>query len=411
MPEPAKVAAIRALLPATAAGIYLNAGTAGPMPSETQRAMDEQAQRELAVGRGLPDLLPEILERMGEARAAVAAVIVAAAEDVALTHSVSDGLNLLVNALPWQPGDRVLSTRHEHPGGLGPLLSLRDRLGVEIEFVDLGDGRDDDRTVAAFAAALERPARAILASHVLWTTGAVLPIRRLGELARSAGAVMIADGAQAAGAIPVSVEELAVDAYALAGHKWLLGPEGMAALWVRRGLADSVIPAHASFLSYEVFDPQRPVLRAGARRFEATGYHRPSIVGLARSCGWISMYVGLPWAQERATRLAAGAADRLAGIPGVTLVTPRTAMATLVTFRIAGWPAAAAVEELGSRAFAILRDLPMLDALRISVGFWTTEEELDRFADAVELLAGHTPETIPPRRTLTILGSDDRPIG
>ena len=75
----------------------------------------------------------------------------------------------------------------------------------------------------------------------------------------------------------------------------------------------------------------------------------------------------------------------MAAIPGVTLVTPRGAMATLVTFRIAGWPAAAAVEELGSRAFAILRDLPMIDALRISVGFWTTEEELDRFADAVEL--------------------------
>ena len=53
----------------------------------------------------------------------------------------------------------------------------------------------------------------------------------------------------------------------------------------------------------------------------------------------------------------------------------------------------------------------MLDAIRISVGFWTTEEELDRFADAVELVAGHTPETIPPRRTLTILGSDGRPIG
>ncbi len=242
MPEPAKVAAIRALLPATGAGIYLNAGTAGPMPSETQRAMDEQAQRELAVGRGLPDLLPEILERMGEARAAVAAVIVAAPDDVALTHSVSDGLNLLVNALPWAPGDRVLTTRHEHPGGLGPLLALRERLGVEVEFVDVGDGGDDERTIAAFAAALERPARAILASHVLWTTGAVLPIRRLGELARSAGAVMIADGAQAAGAIPVSVEELAVDAYAIAGHKWLLGPEGMAALWVRRGLADSRDP-------------------------------------------------------------------------------------------------------------------------------------------------------------------------
>jgi L-cysteine/cystine lyase len=411
MPEPAKVAAVRALLPATGAGIYLNAGTAGPMPTETQRAMDEQAQRELAIGRGLPDLLPEILERMAEARAAVAAVVVADPDDVALTHGVSDGLNLVVNALPWQAGDRVLTTRHEHPGGLGPLVALRDRLGVELTLVDVGDGGDDERTVAAFAEALERPARAMLASHVTWTTGATLPVGRLGELARAAGVVSIIDGAQAAGAIPVSVEGLGVDAYALAGHKWLLGPEGMGALWVRRGLADSVVPAHATFLSFKAFDLDHPELHPGARRFESTSFHRPSVVGLARSCGWLSMYVGLPWAYERAARLASWASDRLAAIPGVTLVTPTSTMATLVTFRIAGWPAAGAVAELAARTFAILRDMPMLDALRISVGFWNSEEELERFAEGVELLARHTPETLPPRRTLTILGSDDRPIG
>ena len=171
----------------------------------------------------------------------------------------------------------MLTTRHEHPGGLGPLLALRERLGVEVEFVDLGDGGDDEQTIGAFAAALERPARAILASHVLWTTGAVLPIRRLGELARSAGAVMIADGAQAAGAIPVSVEELAVDAYAIAGHKWLLGPEGMAALWVRRGLADSVTPAHAS---YPVVRGVRPAAAGAAgRRPAVRGDGLPPTVG------------------------------------------------------------------------------------------------------------------------------------
>ena len=79
-------------------------------------------------------------------------------------------------------------------------------------------------------------------------------------------------------------------------------------------------------------------------------------------------------------------------------------MATLVTFRIAGWPASAALAELGARVFAIARTIDSLDALRISVGFFNTEEELERFAEAVALLAAHTPETIPPRRTLTILG-------
>src|SRR5262245_56419439 len=71
MPEPQKVAAIRDLLPATGAGIYLDAGTAGPLPAETQRAMDEQARRELATGRAGPDREDETRERIDEARAAV----------------------------------------------------------------------------------------------------------------------------------------------------------------------------------------------------------------------------------------------------------------------------------------------------------------------------------------------------
>jgi L-cysteine/cystine lyase len=245
-------------------------------------------------------------------------------------------------------------------------------------------------------------------SHVLWTTGAVLPLARLGAVARDAGAVSIIDGAQSAGAIPVMLEDLGVDAYAVPGQKWLLGPEGMGALWVRRGLADSVTPATAGYLAYAV--TSTGTLHPGARRFEASGFHRPSITGFARSLGWLSMYVGLPWAMARAGALAAAAYDRLAAIPGVGMVSPRSALGTLVTFRIDGWSAAAARPELGSRAFAIIRDLPTIDALRISVGFWNTEAELDRFAETVELLARHTPDTIPARRTLAVLGGDDGPL-
>lgn len=387
MPEPAKVAAVRSLLPATGAGIYLNAGTSGPMSTETLRAMDEQAQRELTTGRGHPDLAFETLERLNEARAAVAAVLVADPDAITIGHGNVDGLRLALGAMGWRAGDRVLTTAHEAPGTAALLGDLAEGEGVEVEVVDLVGGNDgeagDDAVVAAFASALDRPARAIVVSHVLPTTGAVLPIRQIGDLARGAGASLLVDGAQAAGAIPVSVEELGVEAYAVPAWTWLLGPEGMGAVWTRAsGMAS--VPAEL---------------------------HRPSIVGFARTCGWLSMYVGLPWAQERATRLAAAALDRLASIPGVTPLTPRARMATLVSFRIAGWTAAAARDELQARVFAILADVPAIDALRISVGFWATEEELERFLDAVELLARHTPSTLPPRRTLTILGSDDRPLG
>ena len=409
MPEADKVAAVRSLLPATRAGIYLNAGTCGPIPADSQRAMEEQAARDLSVGRAHVSLGPEALARMDEARAGVAAALVADPADIALTHSTTDGINLVLSAVPWGPGDRVITTNQEHVGVFGPLSALRERLGVEVEALDIGYGGDDDATVAAFARALERPARAVVLSHVLWTTGAVLPVDRIGVLARAAGATSLIDGAQAAGAIPVRLDELHVDAYAMPGQKWLLGPEGMGALWVRRAFADAAVPLTAGYLSFASFEGVAPVLHPGARRFEATTFHRPSVVGFARSLGWLSMYVGLPWAQARAMSLAAGLADRLASIPGVSVVTPRPARGTLVTFRIGGWRATEALDELGPRSFAILRDVPGLDAIRCSVGFWNTAEELDRVANVVELVARHTPDSLPPRR-LAVLGSDDAPI-
>ncbi|MBI3746491.1 MAG: hypothetical protein HY264_08235, partial [Chloroflexi bacterium] len=99
------------------------------------------------------------------------------------------------------------------------------------------------------------------------------------------------------------------------------------------------------------------------------------------------------------------AAEALAGIEGVELITPRHQMGTLVTFRIAGWDCQKALEELAARTFSVARTIPHLDALRISVGFFTSDEEIDRFVDGVRLLAAHSPDAMPPRRSLAILGS------
>jgi L-cysteine/cystine lyase len=200
------------------------------------------------------------------------------------------------------------------------------------------------------------------------------------------------------------MDEVGADLYALPAQKWLLGPEGMGALAVDRRLLAS-IPSQAGGYSFERVDGRGTAeWWPSARRFEASGYHRPSVTGMARSIGWLSMYVGLDFVHRRGTELAARTADRLAAIPGVELLTPRHRMATLVTIRIAGWPAQAIVDELGGRVFAVTRTIPALDGVRFSVGFFNSEAELDRLAEAVELLAAHAPETLPPRRTLTILG-------
>jgi len=403
LPDAEKLAAIREALPALSAGIYLNTGSAGPLPAETAAAMADMASRERDVGRGHVDVFEESLVRLAEARAAVAAVLGTNVDAVALTHSATDAMNAGSLALDWRAGGHVVTTRSEHPGGLGAPYALRER-GVEITFVDAGDDGDDARTLEAFDAAITPGTRLVALSHVQWTTGAVLPVADIAALAHRRGALVIVDGAQAAGAIPFRFDELDVDLYAVPAQKWLLGPEGMGALVVAPDLVERLVPAMGGGFSFERSDSNgEAVWWRDARRFEASNYHIPSVVGMARSLGWLSMYVGLDYVHRRGTAMARAAADRLAAIDGVTLLTPVDRMGTLVVFRIAGWPADAALDELGSRVFAIARTIPSLDAIRISVGFFNAEDELERFAGAVELLAGHTPSTLPPRRLLPIL--------
>ncbi len=408
LPDDEKLAAIRQALPALSAGIYLNTGSAGPLPRETAKAMADLAEYELTVGRGAPDYHLQAIERMAEARAAVAAILTADVDTVALTHSTTDGMNAAAWGLDWRPGDRAVTSNLEHAGGMAPLLALRDRLGVDLRVVDVGDGGDDERIVAAFEAAIDVRTRLVAISHVAWTTGAILPVGEIAEIAHRAGAFVLVDGAQAAGAIPVDVSALAADAYAVGAQKWLLGPEGMGALWVAPWAADRLRPTFAGYFGFDQPGtrlPYRPF--ADARRFEWGNYHRPSVLGFARSCGWLAMFVGLDYVYRRGAALGRRTADALAAIGGVEVISPRDKLGPLVTFRIAGWPADEALDELGRRAFAIARTVPDTDRLRLSVGFFNTEAELDRVAAIVAELAAHTPQTLPPRPSLTILGEID----
>jgi L-cysteine/cystine lyase len=405
LPDPEKLVAVRAALPALGAGIYLNTGSVGPLPAETAAAMAEMATWERDVGRAHADAFEDLLGRMGEARAGVAAVLGTDVSSVALTHSTTDGMNAATLAVDWRHGGRIVTSRHEHAGGFGPLVALRDRGVAELVIADAGDDGDDANTLAAFDAAITPGTRLVSISHIAWTTGAVLPVAAIARLAHDRGARLVVDGAQAVGAIRFRFDELAADFYALPAQKWLLGPEGMGALVVNPSLAEPTVPALGGSFSFEHAESGvGGEWWHDARRFESSGYHRPSVMGMARSIGWLSMYVGLDFVLGRGPTMARLAAGRLAAIDGVTVLTPLDRMGTLVTFRIAGWTAGQALEELGARVFAIARTIPSLDALRISVGFFTSDAELERFSEAVALLASHTPANLPPRRRLAILG-------
>jgi selenocysteine lyase/cysteine desulfurase len=187
MPDGDKLAAVRAALPSLGAGIQLNTGSVGPLPAEAAAAMTELERYERDIGRADFGYYLELLQRIDEARAGVAAVLGADIDEIALTHATSDGMNVGTWSVDWQRGDIAVATTHEHAGGLGPLYALRDRLGVELRFAEFDGAASDDEIVAAFDRLITPGTKLVSFSHVLWTTGMVLPVRRIADLAHGRG--------------------------------------------------------------------------------------------------------------------------------------------------------------------------------------------------------------------------------
>jgi len=373
MPDAEKLAAVREALPAVGAGIYLDTPVAGPLPAETARAVADLEGWELTTGRVGRDRRDEVVGRIDEARAAVAAILTTDVDAVELTHGLCDALRCAVAAVAWRPGDRIVVVEGER------VVEIVVPAGVEQSVVELPSG-DDAAILAAIESVIDDRTRLIAVPHVSAATGTLLPIERIARLIHAVGARLLVDGSLAAGAIPVAVDELGADWYAVPAQSWLLGPEGLGALVTvgRRGSGSAV--AHE--------------------------FHLPSVVGFARSAGWLSMYVGLGWIHDRGSQLTAHTAERLRAIDGVEVLTPADRQATTLVFRVAGWSAVTALEELGRRIFLLASSVPAVDAIRLGIGWFNTEAELDRLRDGVELLARHTPETLPPQRRLAILGQD-----
>jgi L-cysteine/cystine lyase len=380
-----KVEALRAELPAVHTTGYFNTGSNGPMPRIVFQAVEAEARRELERGRIVPGAYEGNRERNRRVAALAAGIFGAAADEIALTHSASEGLNAALMGIDWDAGDEVVTTSEEHPGLLLPLSLLAYRQGVVTRYADLCNGRVD--VVEALARQITSRTRAIAVSHVLWSTGAVLPLREISDLARKNELLVIVDGAQSGGQVPVDLHALGVDVYAMAGQKWLCGPEGTGLLYVRRDRFPDIAPTYARYGQFETSGYYLPA--AGAMRYEIGEFYSPAVAALEAALRWLRDEVGFEWAYDRIAALGADFAHRLAGVEGVSLVTPLGSMAGLVNFNVEGMKPQEVASSLYERGFTIryVESRPCTVSARAAVGWWNTEDEVIALASAITDLA------------------------
>jgi L-cysteine/cystine lyase len=358
---------------------YLNTGSSGPPPDYVLKAMREAD--DLFSG-------PAYLEGFGlfvhqaemNSRAREAAARLVGADDVALTQNTTHGMNLGVGSIDWREGDEVVSVTTEHPGCLVPLHNLRNRFGVEVNLVS------PPVTPEKIEASLTSRTRLVALSHVDWTNGEELPLREICAVAREREVLTLVDGAQSVGNIPVDVPATGADMYAFTGHKWVLGPEGIGAFYVRPGLP--VYSPNVGLMSLP--DPADFVieggygLRSDARRFEASTMS-PALAGGLAAAADVVYERGGEWYEEIRHR-ADVLIDFLSELPRITVRSPRPAQSGLVSFKVEGVAAEDAVERLLSQGF-ILRYLPDPNPyIRASTHVFNTEEELGALAKTLRKL-------------------------
>jgi L-cysteine/cystine lyase len=349
--------AARAQFPVLERFAYLQAGSVGPLGRSTIEAMHDAEERTLREGRGGLTQFERLQASREELRAEVAALVGVDIETVALTASTTDGCNIVLAGLDLEPDDEVVTTTDEHFGLIGPLHASGARVVVAPP------------DPAQILGAVTPRTRLLALSHVLWTTGQVLPVR---ELRAESRLPILVDGAQSVGAIPVDLEGL--DYYTISGQKWLCGPEGTGALVVAE--PDALRVARPSYLSQQGYEPDGDFEpRTGARRFD------PNVTPNALAAGFRAALEALPhWRHERAFEMAERCRAALAEA-GADVVVPEN-RATLVSWRAPVEESAAIVARL-VEAGVIVRDLPGRGLVRASVGWWTNDEDIERLVGAL----------------------------
>jgi L-cysteine/cystine lyase len=345
---------------------YLNAGTEGPIPRAAVQAVRQRIDAEATRGRCGRPYIQEVLELADRLRAGYAGVLGCAPSEVALTGSTTDGVNTVIAGLDLHAGDEILTSDEEHPGLLAPLGRAVRRHGVKVRVVPF----------AEIAGEVRARTRLVACSHVSWVNGQVVDYEGLA----ASDAPVLLDAAQGIGAVPVDVYAFGCDYYAASGQKWLCGPEGSGCLFVRPERLEELLIPWPGYSS--VADPEHALEFEPAEGTARLDHGFP--VGLRSAWALASLGVfeaaGWEWVHSRAAALAAWLASELSG-RGLEVL-PR-GHSTLVSWRVGeASDAQALVERLAGEGL-VVRSIPIGGLVRVSVGAWTSEEELERLVSLV----------------------------
>jgi len=289
----------RAEFPVFRRSTYLNSCSLGALSLRSRKRVT--GYLDLWEARGAAAWYDVWLPACQELRAAYARLIRAGPEDIALHPSVSSGVASVASSLDYRRRPRIVTTSLDFPTVAYQWLG-RAAEGVEVEIVESPDGISVPTDL--MAKAINDRTALVATSHVFFTSGAIQDVGRLADICHSHGVLLLVDGYQAAGQMPVDAPALGVDFYCAGGLKWLLGGSGIAFLYANQDRTAHLQPRVTGWFGHSrpfEFDPRRLELRSDGRRFE-TG--TPAMASVHAQLGGLEMIQEIGQAAIRSATMA-----------------------------------------------------------------------------------------------------------
>lgn len=376
--------------------IYLdNAATSGRKPEAVYEAIN-RALRECSgnPGRSGHKVSLEAGQIVQETRFLCSRLFNAESpETIAFCCNATDALNLAIHG-SLKPGDHVITSQMEHNSVARPLETLK---GSGVNVTKIRTDTEHGVEPVDVADAIRSNTKMVVLTHVSNVLGTVNDIGAIGRICREAGVTFLVDAAQSAGAMNIDVQKMNIDMLAFPGHKCLFGPQGTGGLYIRQGVDLQPLKQGGTGSKSEMLlqPEQRP------DRYESGTLNVPGIAGLGAGISFLAE-TGMDAVEAKEKALIQKLVKGLDSIAGVHLYGPGagTVRGSVVSFTMKDQEpmmisllldqifdiAVRAGLHCAPDAHALCGTLGTGGMVRVSPGFFTTEEEIDVFLDAVESL-------------------------
>ncbi|MDH5588575.1 MAG: aminotransferase class V-fold PLP-dependent enzyme [Gemmatimonadota bacterium] len=387
---------LRSETPGCAHRVHLNNAGASLAPDPVLERIRAHLDLESRVGGYEAEA--EAAPAIEESYRHMAALLGTEARNVAFTEHATASFVQALSAVPFEPGDVILTTRHDYVSNQIQYISLGKRMGVEVvRAPDAPEGGVDVQALADLVRT-RRP-RLVAMTHIPTNSGLVQDVAAVGRVCREHEVLFLVDACQSLGQMPVRPGEIGCHFLSATARKFLRGPRGAGVLWVSDDVLEGGMePLFPDLRSADWVAPDRYVPAATARRFETWEFAWALVLGTGEAARYAGE-VGLEAIRTRVSGMAADLRERLAGLPGVRVLDRGPELCAIVTAQVRGWRPPDLVMELRrrginttgqSRVDAVIDyDAKESDgALRISPHYFNTDDEIAAVVGALAELTG-----------------------